>query len=35
MFSNNLNYQKDIEKVVQEQLAWNKLKNKSILIIGA
>lgn len=35
MFSNNLDYQKDIEKVVQEQLAWNKLKNKSILIIGA
>ncbi|GGC99208.1 NAD-dependent epimerase/dehydratase family protein [Enterococcus wangshanyuanii] len=35
MFSNNLDYQKDIEKVVQEQLAWDKLKNKSILIIGA
>ncbi|MFD2306499.1 NAD-dependent epimerase/dehydratase family protein [Enterococcus termitis] len=35
MFSNNLDYQKDIEKVIQEQLAWEKLRNKSFLIIGA
>lgn len=35
MFSKNPDYQKDVEKVIQNQLDWEKLTNKSLLFVGA
>lgn len=35
MFLTNTDYKKDIEKVIQEDVDWQKLSNKSLLIIGA
>lgn len=35
MFSENPDYQKDVEKVIQTQLDWKKLNNKSLLFVGA
>lgn len=35
MFSRNLDYQKDIEKVIGNPLNWEKLSNKSLLFVGA
>ncbi|MBO0422099.1 dTDP-glucose 4,6-dehydratase [Enterococcus plantarum] len=35
MFSRNLDYQNDVEKVIQNPLDWGKLNNKSLLFVGA
>ncbi len=35
MFSKNSDYQKDVNKVIENQLDWSKLNNKSLLFVGA